>query len=521
MRRLRGACALEVKVARRYGITTLATVLALLWTGLLLALPSSAAPVVAPYLLFLDTAGFGALFTVALLMFERLEGTDTTRAVTPLRSAEATGARVGVLTVVAVAIALPMSVVTVPAERVWSAVGYTTAGVTLTSVLLLATCMGLGARARTLQGALLSTAPALVLFITAPLPHLAGVVHGPLLWVVPTTAGAELINRGVTGQVGTPEGPGGWGVLLYAVGCAVMACWWSIRRAGAPIEAASAFPVSTRSGVGDASATGPVAAPRSGRSRARSTAGPTGAGRPVLALARYELTTVLRNPLLLVVALAPVPVSLLLRWAYPAIGEFVRSTYGFDLAPHAPAVFGALVLLHVPSMVGSVVALRVVEDIDDRTLLVLRVSPLSLTSYFVFRAGTAAFLALLGLVVAAPLSGLAPAVSTGLITAVVLAALSAPLVVMVTTAFASNKVEALVVLKSVGAVFALLPVLVWALPTFWWTPLLALPPTWSLLALPGYPVDVVSSVLVLLGGSVSTTVVAAALARRARSRLPF
>ena len=521
MRRLRGACALEVKVARRYGITTLATVLALLWTGLLPALPSSAAPVVAPYLLFLDTAGFGALFTVALLMFERVEGTNTTRAVTPLRSAEATGARVGVLTVVAVAIALPMSVVTAPTERVWSTIGYTTAGVTLTSVLLLATCMGLGARARTFQGALLSTAPALALFITAPLPHLAGVVHGPLLWVVPTTAGAELINRGVTGQVGTPEGPGGWGVLLYAVGCAVMACWWSIRRAGAPIEAASAFPVSTRSGVGAASATGPVAAPRSGRSRARSAAGPTGAGRPVLALARYELTTVLRDPLLLVVALAPVPVSLLLRWAYPAIGEFVRSTYGFDLSLHAPAVFGALVLLHVPSMVGSVVALRVVEDIDDRTLLVLRVSPLSLTSYFFFRTGTAAFLALLGLVVAAPLSGLAPAVSTGLITAVVLAALSAPLVVMVTAAFASNKVEALVVLKSVGAVFALLPVLVWALPTFWWTPLLALPPTWSLLALPGYPVDVVSSVLVLLGGSVSTTVVAAALARRARSRLPF
>ena len=211
MRRLRGACALEVKVARRYGITTLATVLALLWTGLLPALPSSAAPVVAPYLLFLDTAGFGALFTVALLMFERVEGTDTARAVTPLRSTEATGARVGVLTVVAVAIALPMSVVTVPTERVWSTIGYTTAGVTLTSVLLLATCMGLGARARTFQGALLSTAPALALFITAPLPHLAGVVHGPLLWVVPTTAGAELINRGVTGQVGTPEGPGGWG----------------------------------------------------------------------------------------------------------------------------------------------------------------------------------------------------------------------------------------------------------------------------------------------------------------------
>src|SRR5699024_11759708 len=140
------------KVARRYGITTLATVLALLWTGLLLALPSSAAPVVAPYLLFLDTAGFGALFTVALLMFERVEGTDTARAVTPLRSTEATGARVGVLTVAAAAIALPMSVVTVPTARGGTTIGYTTAGATLAAVLLLATGLGLGPRARALPG---------------------------------------------------------------------------------------------------------------------------------------------------------------------------------------------------------------------------------------------------------------------------------------------------------------------------------------------------------------------------------
>ncbi|GAB3707013.1 fluoroquinolone export ABC transporter permease subunit [Nocardiopsis oceani] len=521
MSRLTGAFALEMKVMWRYGVVAIATVLAVLWTGLLLALPTAGAQALAPYLLFLDTAGFGALFAVALLMFERTEGTDAARAVTPVSPRETALLRVGVLTLPVVAMAIPMIVVTAPEGRLWGALGYGTAGVTLTSVLLVAACMGLGALTRTFQGALLATAPAIAPLIAVPALHLAGVAQSPLQWIVPTTAGAELINRGLTGQTGSPETPGGEIVLLYAAGCAVALCWWAARRNAVTGEGAALHSDRGSAGAGlDAGRRARRSStPRYARARSRPAAESMRGLHPVLSLARFELVGGRRDPLLLAVALAPLPLSLVLRWAYPALAEYLRSAHGFDPAPHAPAVFGALVLLHVPMMVGSVVALRVTEDVDDRTLLVLRVSPLSLTAYFGFRVGTAFLLALIGLTIAAPLSGLAPEISPGLVAAVLLAALFAPLVVLATAAFASNKVEALVVLKAVGAVSVLTPVLAWVLPDLWWSPMMALPPTWSLLALTGYPGDAVASPLILLGGSVTALVVALSLVRRIRSRL--
>lgn len=521
MNRLAGTFALETKVLWRYGVVAVAAVLAVLWTGLLLALPASGAQALVPYLLFLDTAGFGALFAVALLMFERVEGTDAARAVTPVSPGEAALVRVGALTLPVVAMAVPMIVVTAPEGRLWGALGYATAGVALTSVLLVAACLGLGALTRTFQGALLATAPAIAPLVAVPVLHLAGVAQSPLLWAVPTTAGAELISRGLTGRAGIPEGPGWVAALLYAAGCAVAFCWWAarrttvtgdgrVRRGGrAPAGGGAASGRATRRG----STHGSV------RARPRPHTGPGRKAHPVLALARYELVGVRRDPLLLAVALAPLPLALILRWAYPALVEYLRSTHGFDPAPHASAVFGALVLLHVPVMVGAVVALRVTEDVDDRVLLVLRVSPLSLTAYFGFRTGTALLLALVGLAIAVPVSGLGPAVSPGLVTAAVLAALFAPLVVLATAAFASNKVEALVVVKGVAAVSVLAPVLLWVLPGFWWSPLLVLSPTWALLALSGYPGDAVPSWAVLLGGLVTGSAAALALVRRIRARL--
>ncbi|WP_017613501.1 fluoroquinolone export ABC transporter permease subunit [Nocardiopsis salina] len=521
MNRLVGTFVLEAKLAWRYGILAVAAVLALLWTGLLLALPTAGAQALLPYLLFLDTAGFGALFAVALLMFERVEGTDASRSVTPVGPRTAAPVRVVVLTLPVVAMAIPLIVVTVPPQSVSGALGHATAGVVLTSVLLVAACSGLAARTRTLQGALLATVPAVAPLIAVPVLHLAGVVQSPLLWAVPTTAGADLIGRGLTGGAGAPQGPGGGIALLYAVGCAAAVCWWAARQAvPSGARPRRTGPASTEDGSSGVPQGPPRdAAHHSARARPRHPVHPRGRGHPVLSLARYELSGVRRDPLLLTVALAPLPLALVLRWTYPALSGYLRSTYGFDPAEHASVVFGALVLLHIPLMVGAVTALRVTEDIDDRTLQVLRVSPLSLNAYFGFRTGTALLLALIGLAIAAPLSGLAPALSSGLAAAVVLAALFAPLVVLATAAFAGNKVEALVVTKTVAAVSVLAPVLTWVLPAPWWSPLLVLPPTWALLPLPGYPADSLASPVVLLGGSVTAVAAALVLALRIRSRL--
>lgn len=526
MTRLLGACAMEVKVARRYGIVAIAAVLAVLWTALLAALPASTAVAVAPYLLFLDTAGFGALFAVALLMFERVEGTAAARAVTPVGPGTATVARVLVLTLTAVTIAIPVITVVPTGARFWSALGLTTAGVLLTSVLLVGVCLGIGARTRTLQGALLAIAPALVPLIVVPVLHMTEIVRSPLLWSVPTTAGAELIHRGATGQVGASGGPGMMLALPYALGCAVAVCRWAALASADPTGGAPRRRGSVSKAVREPEtdrlraqgATGQGAAGRHGHVRAGS-ASPFGRKHhPLLGLVRWELVGVRRDPLLTIIVLALVPLFLALRWAHPVLVEYLWSAHRFDLLPHTPVVFGAL-LLHIPLMVGAAVALRVVEDIDDRILLLLRVSPLSPTAYFGFWSGTAALLTLVGLVVSVPLSGLAPEWSPGLVTAVALATSVAPLVVLTTTAFASNKVEALVVLKGAAAVSILVPSLLWTLPASWGTPLLVLPPAWAFLALTRSATDAVSATSILIGGLSTTVIISLLLARRIGSRL--
>ncbi|QVQ52286.1 hypothetical protein J4H86_00025 [Spiractinospora alimapuensis] len=511
--------ALEARVVWRYGVVAVSAVLAALWTGMLLAVPAPGAQVLAPYLLFLDTAGFGALFAVGLLMFERVEGTAAARAITPVSHRKAMLVRVGVLTLPAIAMAVPMTAVTVPAGRIWGALAYTTGGVALTSILLVALCLGLGARTRTFQGAMLATAPAILPFTVLPVLHLAGVAQTPLLWVVPTTATAELINRGVTGQAGTPQGPGEPIALLYAVAFALAVCWWAVGHDTVTDVEASSLDKEEADPVRAGREPGRDTTRSSARVRPRRPAGSRRRGHPVTRLARHELGGVHRDPLLLAVGLGPLPLALVLRWAHPVVDEYLRTAHGVDLAAHIPAVFATLVLLHVPMIVGAVVALRVAEDTDDNILLILRVSPLSLTGYFGFRAGTAALLALLGLAVAVPVSGLAPSMSPGLAAAIVLATLFAPLAVLATTAYASNKVEALVVIKTVAAVSVLTPVLVWILPTPWWSPLLALPPTWPLLFLSGYPGEDVPPAVVLLGGVAVAGGLALTLIRRIRSRL--
>lgn len=69
------------------------------------------------------------------------------------------------------------------------------------------------------------------------------------------------------------------------------------------------------------------------------------------------------------------------------------------------------------------------------------------------------------------------------------------------------------------AVSVLAPVLVWVLPGLWWSPMIVLPPTWSLLSLPGYPGDTLPSLAIPLGGVATAAAVALALVRRIRSRL--
>ncbi|WP_306371292.1 hypothetical protein [Nocardiopsis sp. CC223A] len=497
MNRLLAATALEVRLQARYGIVAVAAALGAVWTLALVALPADSADEVAAHLLFLDTAGFGALFGAFLLLFERVEGSRWVLEASPLRPAEGAAARLTALTALALLIALPMAVAALrdrPGDLV-PALPPVLGGVALTSVLLTAACLAAGARSPDLPRFLLVLPLVAAPLIVVPLVHVTGVFAHPLLYAVPTTAGAELIRSGLIGGADAPPAA----AVVYALGWAVLG------------------PFLVRPG-----AEAPPGRVRPGRARPRSAARAVGRGRTpaIVRFARADLFGTGRDPLLLLMLCAPALLALALRLLFAPVSGVVLDAFGFDLRPHAPALVAALVLLHVPMMFGLVQGLRAAEELDGGVLLVLRASPVSVPAYLAYRMTLAALASLAGLAVALPLSG--PSLGGGgplPVAAVLLASLQAPLLVALTAAFAKNTVEALVVAKAVGAVLVLCPVLAWAAPFPWNLATAVLPPAWAALALPGYDAGPLNPWWCLLAGAAWTAAVGWPLVRRARSRL--
>ncbi|MFE1468360.1 fluoroquinolone export ABC transporter permease subunit [Nocardiopsis dassonvillei] len=505
MNRLLAATALESRVGLRYGVVPVAAALGAVWTLVLLAVPAEAAGTVASYLLFLDTAGFGALFAAALLLFERTEGTRSALTVTPLRAGEGVAARLAVLTALTLLIAVPMLAAALRGRfaDLAQALPPVLGGVALTCLLLLTVCLAVGARSRDLSGFLLAAPLTVAPLVLVPLVHVSGILEHPLLYAVPTTAGADLIRLGAA--PGSPDAAPAALVAgtVYAVAWAatgVVAASRAVGRGAAPAP---------RRHANGRGAGGP-ARPVSGRG-----------GLPVIVrFARVDLFGTGRDPLLLLMLGAPVLLALVIRFAFPAASEFVLGSYGFDLAPHTPVVLAALVLLHVPMMFGVVGGLRAVEDSDENVLLVLRASPVSVPAYLGYRTVLVTVLSLAGLAAALPLSGLMTSGWTAPVAvALVLAALQAPLLTASMTALSANKVEALVVVKGIGALLALTPVAAWVLPAPWNLLLLPLPPSWPALALPGYDAGPLGPWLCLAGGVLVSAAALALLLRRTVRRI--
>jgi fluoroquinolone transport system permease protein len=123
-------------------------------------------------------------------------------------------------------------------------------------------------------------------------------------------------------------------------------------------------------------------------------------------------------------------------------------------------------------------ALLVLEESDDRTLLAVRVSPITLERYLAYRVGMAAVVTAVGLAVAVPISGLVAADElVGMAPALIAAVALAPLTTLTVTALAANKVEAITVVKLLGLPFYL-PLAAWVmaaplqlifapLPSYW------------------------------------------------------
>lgn len=235
------------------------------------------------------------------------------------------------------------------------------------------------------------------------------------------------------------------------------------------------------------------------------------------AFARVDARNVRRDSLLSVVGVSPLVLALVLRVGFPRGEQWVLGAHGLDVSAHHGFALGLIVVLHVPFIFGMVGSLLVFDDIDDGTLLAIRVTPVTLERYVGYRLAAVTAVSALGLSVAVPLSGLAgDAGVLVLLPAVLLSAVCAPLVTLAALALASNKVEGLAVIKALGVLFYL-PLATWFTDAPWTRLLAVLPTYWPVRAL-WAGLDGAVDVLALAVGAAYSALLAAGLARRVRRR---
>jgi fluoroquinolone transport system permease protein len=162
----------------------------------------------------------------------------------------------------------------------------------------------------------------------------------------------------------------------------------------------------------------------------------------------------------------------------PALDEWLRVRAAFDLAPYHPLIAGSYALV-APSGVGFVGGFLLLDQRDDRILDAIRVTPVSVNTLLVYRLGAPLIIGGLITIVGYPLIGFVPLASITLIVATALSACVGPMLALLLTGFADNKVTGFALTKLFSAVanFALVA---WFLPMPWQVAAGVVPSYWPM-----------------------------------------
>jgi fluoroquinolone transport system permease protein len=202
--------------------------------------------------------------------------------------------------------------------------------------------------------------------------------------------------------------------------------------------------------------------------------------RAVMAFGRNDLRGTYRDPLLVMIVLAPVIWTTGVAVLTPRVTEMLDRRNGFDLVPYYPLILTAFLLLTSIIIVGALAAFLVLDEVDAGTLTVLRVTPVPLSTFFLYRAATVMGVTTVYVIATMSFSGILRA---GLVPALIpiglLAGLSAVVTLLLILAMAGNKIQGLAAVRGLGMLIAGLPCLPWFIDSGWNLAFGLLPPYWA------------------------------------------
>ena len=198
------------------------------------------------------------------------------------------------------------------------------------------------------------------------------------------------------------------------------------------------------------------------------------------AFGRNDVRGTYREPLLVMIVLAPVMWTGGVALLTPMFTEMLSQRYGFDLVPYYPLVLTAFLLLTSIIIVGGLAAMLVLDELDAGTMAALRVTPVPLSTFFAYRAGTVMVVTTVYVVATMSFSGiLEPGLTPALVPIGLLAGLSAVVTLLLIVVVASNKIQGIAMIRALGMLMAGLPALPWFIDSAWNLAFGVLPPYWA------------------------------------------
>ncbi len=203
-------------------------------------------------------------------------------------------------------------------------------------------------------------------------------------------------------------------------------------------------------------------------------------GSALAAFGRNDIRGTYRDPLLVMIVVAPVIWTVGVRVLTPFFTEMLAARYDFDLVPYYPLVLTAFLLLTSIIIAGGLAAFLVLDEVDAETLVALRVTPVPLSTFFAYRAGTVLGVTTVYVVTTLSFSGLLePGLLPALVPIGLLAGLSAIVTMLLILALASNKIQGIAMVRALGMLIAGLPCLPWFIDSAWALAFGILPPFWA------------------------------------------
>jgi fluoroquinolone transport system permease protein len=202
--------------------------------------------------------------------------------------------------------------------------------------------------------------------------------------------------------------------------------------------------------------------------------------RALVAFGRNDVRGTYRDPLLVMIVLAPVIWTAGVVILVPQFTELVFERDDFDLVPYYPLILTALLLLTSIIIAGALAAFLVLDEMDAGTLTALRVTPVPLSMFFAYRAATVMVVTTVYVVATLSFSGLLePGLIPTLVPIGLLAGLSAVVTLLLIVAVASNKILGIAMVRALGMLIAGLPCLPWFIDSAWSLAFGVLPPYWA------------------------------------------